>query len=360
MDKAPDAFRTISEVADVLETPAHVLRFWESRFPQIKPVKRAGGRRYYRPADVALLSGIRHLLHVEGMTIRGVQKILREQGIRHVAALGGVLGAVDLEEAEDVISAEAVAPFETEEAAPPLMGQVLAMPSGAGPLRPVADPPPQGAGAAVQSLFPTLPDMRPPAPAHLLAEAEEPVIDDSPDALPAEPGPAEAALAGAIPRAGEGGFLAFSAPRRPKAAPSGEPPKQAKLPLDEPVPEAPHIFVEDEAEAPEGRLHSFGAPEALDQDAADDSLIAAYDIPLSDFVEPPVADVVDTNQRIDSAAPELPATEGLPLPDLSGLAARLRALEGPLSPATQAKLAELHPRLGLLLAQMVEAQRPRR
>lgn len=89
MDKAPDAFRTISEVADHLDTPAHVLRFWETRFPQIKPVKGAGGRRYYRPADVALLSGIRRLLHTEGLTIRGVQKILRDHGVRHVAELGG-------------------------------------------------------------------------------------------------------------------------------------------------------------------------------------------------------------------------------------------------------------------------------
>lgn len=87
MDKSPDAFRTISEVAEVLETPAHVLRFWESRFPQIKPVKRAGGRRYYRPSDVALLAGIKRLLHDEGLTIRGVQKILRDQGVRHVAGL---------------------------------------------------------------------------------------------------------------------------------------------------------------------------------------------------------------------------------------------------------------------------------
>ena len=70
MDKSPDAFRTISEVADHLETPAHVLRFWESRFPQIRPVKRAGGRRYYRPADVALLTGIKRLLHDEGLTIQ--------------------------------------------------------------------------------------------------------------------------------------------------------------------------------------------------------------------------------------------------------------------------------------------------
>jgi DNA-binding transcriptional MerR regulator len=87
MDKSPDAFRTISEVAEVLETPAHVLRFWESRFPQIKPVKRAGGRRYYRPSDMALLAGIKRLLHDEGLTIRGVQKILRDQGVRHVAGL---------------------------------------------------------------------------------------------------------------------------------------------------------------------------------------------------------------------------------------------------------------------------------
>ena len=89
MDKSPDAFRTISEVAEHLETPAHVLRFWESRFPQIRPVKRAGGRRYYRPSDVSLLMGIKRLLHDEGLTIRGVQKILREQGVRHVAGLSG-------------------------------------------------------------------------------------------------------------------------------------------------------------------------------------------------------------------------------------------------------------------------------
>lgn len=80
MSKAADAFRTISEVADDLEVPKHVLRFWENRFPQLKPMKRGGGRRYYRPADLDLLRGIRHLLHNEGYTIKGVQKILREQG----------------------------------------------------------------------------------------------------------------------------------------------------------------------------------------------------------------------------------------------------------------------------------------
>lgn len=84
MAKSADAFRTISEVADELEIPKHVLRFWENRFPQIKPMKRGGGRRYYRPADLDLLRGIRHLLHNEGFTIKGVQKILREKGVEAV------------------------------------------------------------------------------------------------------------------------------------------------------------------------------------------------------------------------------------------------------------------------------------
>jgi DNA-binding transcriptional MerR regulator len=88
LNKAPDAFRTISEVADDLDLPQHVLRFWESRFPQIRPMKRGGGRRYYRPEDIELLRGIRHLLYGEGYTIRGVQRILREQGLRTVQSVG--------------------------------------------------------------------------------------------------------------------------------------------------------------------------------------------------------------------------------------------------------------------------------
>ena len=84
-DKSPDAFRTISEVAEELDLPQHVLRFWESKFPPVRPMKRGGGRRYYRPNDVDLLRGIRFLLYSEGYTIRGVQKIIKEQGVRFVA-----------------------------------------------------------------------------------------------------------------------------------------------------------------------------------------------------------------------------------------------------------------------------------
>ena len=87
MEKAPDAFRTISEVAEELDLPQHVLRFWETRFVQIKPMKRGGGRRYYRPDDVDLLRGIRHLLYGEGYTIRGVQRILKDEGIKFVQAV---------------------------------------------------------------------------------------------------------------------------------------------------------------------------------------------------------------------------------------------------------------------------------
>ena len=88
MDKGPDAFRTISEVADDLELPQHVLRFWETRFAAIRPLKRGGGRRYYRPDDIELLKGIRHLLYGEGYTIKGVQRILKEEGVRFVQAIG--------------------------------------------------------------------------------------------------------------------------------------------------------------------------------------------------------------------------------------------------------------------------------
>ena len=233
MDKSPDAFRTISEVAETLETPAHVLRFWESRFPQIKPVKRAGGRRYYRPADVALLSGIRHLLHDEGMTIRGVQKILREQGVRHVAGMiGGAEVDFDLEDMD-------ADPGDVE----PETAQVIALDATARRL-PEGDKP---AG---------------PAEVH--------------DLWPEPPGPVEAIV----------------------------------TPVQEDAPEAPHVWVEAEPEL------AFDAPTPL-------------------------------------LAPAGP-------PTLHGFAARLRALQGPISASALAGFTEVHSRLGLLHAQMAEAQRPRR
>ena len=103
MEKAPDAFRTISEVAVELDVPQHVLRFWESRFREIKPMKRGGGRRYYRPDDVSLLRGIRHLLYGEGYTIRGVQRIIKEQGVKFVQAAGRTVARQKPAEPDELI-----------------------------------------------------------------------------------------------------------------------------------------------------------------------------------------------------------------------------------------------------------------
>ncbi len=117
MDKSPDAFRTISEVADDLDLPQHVLRFWETRFTQIKPLKRGGGRRYYRPQDVDLIKGIKSMLYDQGYTIKGVQKLLRENGNQFVAAIG----------AGDLAAADLIAQRKQQQASPP---QVSAPPRG--------------------------------------------------------------------------------------------------------------------------------------------------------------------------------------------------------------------------------------
>ena len=124
MSKAAEAFRTISEVADELDVQKHVLRFWEARFPQVRPMKRGGGRRYYRPEDMELLRGIRHLLHAEGYTIKGVQKILREQGIDHVKQYG--------REREVVAEAPAPTGKRTKVDARALPASVPATPTGRG------------------------------------------------------------------------------------------------------------------------------------------------------------------------------------------------------------------------------------
>lgn len=108
MAKGPNAFRTISEAADELGVPQHVLRFWETKFSFIRPMKRAGGRRFYRPQDVAVLNGVRTLLHSEGLTIKGVQKLHRDHGLAHVIAAGlGANGSASLD-----------APFDAAPAAP--------------------------------------------------------------------------------------------------------------------------------------------------------------------------------------------------------------------------------------------------
>jgi len=96
MIKSADAFRTISEVAEWLDTETHVLRFWESKFSQIKPVKRAGGRRYYRPKDMLIIGGIKKLLHEDGLTIKGTQRIIKDKGLNYVSNLSKPLGTGEI------------------------------------------------------------------------------------------------------------------------------------------------------------------------------------------------------------------------------------------------------------------------
>jgi DNA-binding transcriptional MerR regulator len=120
LDKSPDAFRTISEVAEDLDLPQHVLRFWETRFAQIKPMKRGGGRRYYRPLDGELIKGIRHMLYDQGYTIKGVQKLLKENGTQFVIAVGaGDMAAVEAITQRKQAEAEAAAAAAT----PPARGR---------------------------------------------------------------------------------------------------------------------------------------------------------------------------------------------------------------------------------------------
>jgi DNA-binding transcriptional MerR regulator len=150
LDKAPDAFRTISEVADEIDVPQHVLRFWESRFTQIKPMKRGGGRRYYRPDDVDLLRGVRHLLYGEGYTIRGVQRILRDAGasfVQNVWRAGAEQPPPPVADDEPESVAEDVAETRAEPnlfAAPPRAGEAPAR------REPTLTAPPPRSGASAQ------------------------------------------------------------------------------------------------------------------------------------------------------------------------------------------------------------------
>lgn len=181
MAKSPEAFRTISEVSDWLETPAHVLRFWESRFPQVKPLKRAGGRRYYRPNDMLLLGGIKRLLHDDGITIKGVQKILREKGVKHV--LGLCLETLD--------AGGTAKPSGPDSTADPARDSV--------PVGTDSDKSPPKTEIASTVFQPT----RPPEPAAPALPEENRLVFTAPRAAPGDQGRAKAATAGKPPLAGQ-------------------------------------------------------------------------------------------------------------------------------------------------------------
>jgi len=165
LDKAPEAFRTISEVADEIDVPQHVLRFWESRFSQIRPMKRGGGRRFYRPDDVDLLRGVRHLLYGEGYTIRGVQRILREQGPAFVQNVWRAGAEPPPPESEDDLENDGIAAALAAER-PDADLALLSVPS--------SRPRERGAGErSAERREPTLPPVPPPsAPRGMKPEAK--------------------------------------------------------------------------------------------------------------------------------------------------------------------------------------------
>ncbi|WP_246227837.1 MerR family transcriptional regulator [Roseobacter ponti] len=171
MSKSPDAFRTISEVADWLGVQAHVLRFWESKFTQVKPIKRAGGRRYYRPSDMLLLGGLRQLLHEDGLTIKGAQKMLREKGVAHVADMSRPLDDLTMAALdEDTAAAPAFAP------APPAGNEAPAQDAAPGP---------EGAGDQAADPGPELFESVAPDPAE---NAPEEIAGNPQDAEPEKTG----------------------------------------------------------------------------------------------------------------------------------------------------------------------------
>ena len=195
MAKSADAFRTISEVSEWLDTPAHVLRFWESKFTQVKPVKRAGGRRYYRPSDMELLGGIKRLLHEDGMTIKGVQKMLREKGVAHVASMSQPLDDVTaaVRDAMDgrALKAKKVAdaqPTETKPDVPDTTAEPATVETSAESpsVEEVAEPP-APATDTTEEVHPTVPASPPARPAGMPSFVTVPSEEEAANSLSRQP-----------------------------------------------------------------------------------------------------------------------------------------------------------------------------
>lgn len=338
MAKSADAFRTISEVADWLETPAHVLRFWESKFSQVKPVKRAGGRRYYRPADMKLLGGIKKLLHDDGMTIKGVQKMLREKGVGHVSdfsqPLGDAADDVVIEHVEDVQDTKPSPPqpeTDTGATSEPLPSETTLSAPPAPPLPDTAtpatsdesapsDPEPQGHETMPE---PQSPEATPdPTPRTPNAAPEPPPISSD---MPPEP---ETDNEGDISRQSGGATEIESPPLTfSRHTPNPAPPADTG---PEPNPETPR---DDDTLAP---LPSFLQRRDAQTDAAENDNAEATGPEVSDD-SPSLPKPVQTVDVPDDPDDTLPADEGV-----LTLLSRVKA---PLPPDTVAGLESLLSRL---------------
>jgi len=300
MAKSADAFRTISEVAEWLEVPAHVLRFWESKFTQVKPVKRAGGRRYYRPSDMRLLGGIKALLHDEGMTIKGVQKLLREEGVQHVAALSQYLDDGSGDQKLDMATPDQAEP-----------AQVLAFE------RP--DTRPGDESTAAEDMTGDDAEDTPPA----TASAD---TDEAPGAPPFE-------TTRTMPASESDPEVEPETASEPEPEPpveTGPEPDPGSTPEDDPYPEAPpapedtppdNIFADDIADRPQTDSEQAHAePQAEPSETAAPSLP-----PLPDLPADPADDLPGAPGALNAlAALKRPVSRDLAA-ELAGLSNRLRA-----------------------------------
>ena len=318
--KSADAFRTISEVAEWLGVQTHVLRFWESKFSQVKPVKRAGGRRYYRPSDMLLLGGIRKLLHEDGMTIKGVQKILREEGMAHVADMSPPLDEVtaaqvdgDLVAGDGAVEAE-MAPVDTgvagvaaepQDVAPEPEEEIetidmFADPVDAAPAEDAADAhpdadvedaPEEPPAESTPAALPTF--MRAPADDQPAPEAED-VATDTPASEPADDTPV-AGIPGGLPS-----FMAPPAAKTDEAEAAPEPePEPEPVPEAAPEPmqaEAPKPRIIDVPDDPDPALLDV-KPSALGMSAQANALTPAQ----RDAIAPLVAELSALRDRMASA-----------------------------------------------------------
>ncbi len=339
-NKSADAFRTISEVAEWLGVPTHVLRFWESRFSQVKPIKRAGGRRYYRPADMELLGGIRKLLHDDGMTIRGVKKLLRENGLKHVAALSPDLNSPVMKDVtpSNVVTLDAAQKAEPEDAD-----------EGATPEQPAPD---------------TLADTTAPAePTEAVAEVEMPEELPTPEPVEAAPAPVSAPVSAPAPApADDTADMATDIP--PAAELAAELAEAAEEVAAEVKPEVaaevePEVPVQDDLATSdlvvssadtEVSDHTENAKEPSDKPSADEAVQQPPESAAPAFI----ADI--SHIPADPADPADPAEEAdgdLPAMDNSILLALLQVqAHGGISPQNLSKISALSKRLSALSERM--------
>ncbi|WP_436399434.1 MerR family transcriptional regulator [Roseobacter sp. S98] len=353
MPKSPDAFRTISEVADWLGVQAHVLRFWESKFSQVKPVKRAGGRRYYRPNDMLLLGGLKKLLHEDGLTIKGAQKMLRENGVAHVAAMSQPLddltaAVIDDQVADEVATQPAPEPpaFSAEPAETGEVQPAPELPAATPDAEPVAEPvtepeeelpvpepevsvaaaePDVSSDAEAEDTAPVVPQQTAPEPLSEPAADAQPLTDAGSSPLPdeleaadtpieedSEPDPLIAAddeLADAAP-------AEVSQPDETPIAGSGEPDVESQTADIEddfaPVETAPEEIPEEDepvAELPGFLRHPLNRDDGASASPGDTEAAAPK---IDDLPQPQASDEIEPSASVSATEPEETAAEPEP------------------------------------------------